>query len=215
MASVSSASARLPLTPNVQPRTRLYTGWFESVQADSFSVIGYKYPEWETSFFVFNPWKYLLWVLQFFTLNELKLLWLFKNVQKHAERQVNKKLQLGTAREARTARNNFTINNFGMCLSSNCHFLFYPIFSVGSLEGSWETKGGTSLLSHLHHGRLCFPGKQWRRGPNTKGTVAAQSMHKHARTGHPMPPAWLRLQAGRRNSQGKPNNLLSLIKKAV
>lgn len=34
MASVSSASARLPLTPNVQPRARLYTGWFESVQAD-------------------------------------------------------------------------------------------------------------------------------------------------------------------------------------
>lgn len=60
MASVSSASARLPLTPHVQPRARLYTGWFESAQADSFSVIGYKYPEWETSFFVFNPWKYLL-----------------------------------------------------------------------------------------------------------------------------------------------------------
>lgn len=34
MASVSSASARLPLTPNVQPGARLYTGWFESVQAD-------------------------------------------------------------------------------------------------------------------------------------------------------------------------------------
>lgn len=88
--------------------------------------------------------------------------------------------------------------------------LVYPICSIGSLQGSWETKGGTSLLSRLHHGRLCFPGKHWRRGPNTKGTVAAQSMHKHARTGHPMPPAWLRLQAGRRNSQGKPNNLLSL-----
>lgn len=50
-----------------------------------FSVIGYKYPEWDC--FVFNPWKYLLWVLQFFTLNELKLLWSFKNVQKHAERR--------------------------------------------------------------------------------------------------------------------------------
>lgn len=37
-------------------------------------------------FFGFNPWKYLLWVLKFFALNELKLLWLFKNVQKHAER---------------------------------------------------------------------------------------------------------------------------------
>lgn len=52
-------------------------------------------------------------------------------------------------------------------------------------------------------------------GSQHKGDSRAASMHKHAHTGRPMPPVWLWLEGGRRHSQGKPNNLLSLIKSRV
>lgn len=52
-------------------------------------------------------------------------------------------------------------------------------------------------------------------GSQHKGDSRTASMHKHAHTGHPMPPVWLWLEGGRRHSQGKPNNLLSLIKSRV
>lgn len=52
-------------------------------------------------------------------------------------------------------------------------------------------------------------------GSQHKGDSRTASMHKHAHTGHPTPPVWLWLEGGRRHSQGKPNNLLSLIKSRV